>query len=40
MKMLISNGWLEADIQGDSIRIRREDVGPALQDMLENLVAA
>ncbi len=35
LRHLITDGWLEADIQGDDIRIRREDVAPALQDMLE-----
>ena len=40
LKMLITDGWLEADIQGDKIFIHRDDVGPALQDMLENWVAA
>jgi hypothetical protein len=35
LRMLISDGWLAADIEGDNIRIRREDVAPALQDMFE-----
>ena len=34
LRMLITDGWLEADIQGDKIFIHRADVGPALQDMI------
>ena len=35
VKQLIAEGWLGAGIQGDKIFIRRDDVGRAVQDMLE-----
>ena len=34
LRRLIADGWLEADIRGDDIRVLRKDVGPALQDMI------